>query len=99
MGRYFSNDYKRFLECKKSILVFILGRVITDTMKFAFLFFEFYIPYVVCVSELSLADPIMLQKYVVMMKIPILKINDLMFSVWSESVIIHEVKIKMSVLR
>ena len=48
MGRYFSNDYKLFLECKKSILVFILGRVITDTMKFAFLFFEFYIPYVVC---------------------------------------------------
>ena len=52
-----------------------------------------------CVSELSLADSIMLQKYVVMMEILILKINDMMFSVWSGSVIIHEVKIKMSVLR
>ena len=70
-------------------------------MKFAFLFFEFYIPYVVGfwivfggpyhaskIESDAHTDPKNWEKF-----------NDLMFSVWSVSVTIHKVKVKMSVLR
>ena len=89
-------------KCQKFIPVFILGSVVTDTMKFAFLFFEFYIPYVVGFwivfgrpdhaakirGDDENTDPNNWKKF-----------NDLMLSVWSVSVIVLKMKIKMSVLR
>ena len=94
--------YKWFEKCQKSIPVFILGSVVTDTMKFAFLFFEFYIPYVVGFwivfggpdhaakirGDDENTDPNNCEKF-----------NYLMLSVWSVSVIVLKIKIKMSVLR
>ena len=67
-------------------------------MKFAFLFFEFYIPYVVgfwilfggpnhaeTMDAAEDTDPESWEKF-----------NDLMFSVWSVSDIVHKVKFKIS---
>ena len=76
--------------------------MVTDTLKFAFLFFEFYIPYVVGFwivfggpdhsakirGDDENTDPNNWEKF-----------NDLMLSLWSASVIVLKIKIKMSVLR
>ena len=94
------NDFqplKCFCEIEKIYIPFILGSVIADTMKFAFLFFEFYIPYVVgfwilfggpnhaeTMGKVDDTDPESWEKF-----------NDLMFSVWSVSCIIHKVKFKI----
>ena len=71
-------------------------------MKFAFLFFEFYIPYVVGfwivfggpyhAAKIRGGDEHTDSENWE-------KFNNLMFSVWSVSVITHKIKVKMSVLR
>ena len=80
--------------------MFILGSVLTDTMKFAFLFFEFYIPYVVGFwivfggpdhaakirGDDENTDSNNWEKF-----------NDLMLSLWSASVIVLKINVSFKI--